>query len=775
MDSQFSLSLELAQITPPVLEHGRQVLVETVKAIQKSGSNYLTETQLAAVFGRTLIQPQFADKFRRLVGTPGVYNFNSLLRLVLESGPGPTIKYAFERGNDAYLSMVVHMSLFAFVYSEKSLTDALSNALEDMTSKEAPDVPRSDTLRGTIRSITEQACGFNWEIWLASIEATLDKKLKWSYPGEWKGLPYTILAGLIKVLPLVYRFPESYILDVKSRPGTSFLVLWAYELLGLSVEVKYEDERILFGERPASVFIDAGPSEKPDVVLLKESNDARPIEWSRSDDHLWIPFLAAANRHTLKGFGAKCIRMHHRSHWLEQLDLQRAANEVAKVSCHAAFSLLNTNIPRYCLTRQRVLSTIGMLFPSTSIPDELTSTWTDEYLMKWSDSVRLNNVNPFEADSWIYTTMSKITVALCAITDLEACQDAMLSLDEYTSLKMVCNMDIESMTNALRILQVLVGSYDYTSESFRNSIYTEAAIVSGWGWSLCVSSFMGGDPSHLCPTIHLIKGVPARSGERKSYVSDHSSSFHITQASIEEEYRILSSGNHTHPASLPLRSCLTLSEAKYMIGASVDTFTVLRTATLESSNGGSLSFRIGMRWMQEIFWNVYHLPTCECAKRPRLGDLFYPSSNCWVFGGILGPAGTKILLNSDGKLVEASEDPWELATNPPGYNRGLAAKLERAKYTPDQLQEQRVKLNASLPHRDPECRIHLGLTAGDGMARWFLLSQSLYQDRRETQARRYFNGWYLRHSDCCIECGVKTIRQQIQGDNVAYAHAGMIL
>ena len=219
MDSQFSLSLELSQITPPILQQGRTVLIETIKAIQISGSNYLTETQLAAVFGRSLIQPRFADKLRRLVEAPGVYNFASLLRLVLESGPGPTIKYAFKRGNDAYFSMVVHMSLLSLIYTENSLADALSNALGEMTSKEASDVPRSEHLRGTIRSIAEQACGFDWEIWLTSME------LKWSYPTEWRAIPYGTLAGLIKVLPLVYRFPDSYILDIKAKQGVSFLVL----------------------------------------------------------------------------------------------------------------------------------------------------------------------------------------------------------------------------------------------------------------------------------------------------------------------------------------------------------------------------------------------------------------------------------------------------------------------------------------------------------------------------------------------------------------------
>ena len=115
------------------------------------------------------------------------------------------------------------------------------------------------------------------------------------------------------------------------------------------------------------------------------------------------------------------------------------------------------------------------------------------------------------------------------------------------------------MTSAFGILQVLIGSYKYNSDSSRNSSYSEAAIISSWGWSLCVDSFMGDDPSHMCPTVHLIKGVPARSRERKSLVIDHASrGFHIRPTSGQEECRILSNGNHDSAISLSLVHILCL-------------------------------------------------------------------------------------------------------------------------------------------------------------------------------------------------------------------------
>ena len=213
-----------------------------------------------------------------------------------------------------------------------------------------------------------------------------------------------------------------------------------------------------------------------------------------------------------------------------------------------------------------------------------------------------------------------------------------------------------------------------------------------------------------------------------------------------------------------------------MIGASGDAFTIVRIATLQGPNGETMSLHFGMRWMQEVFWNANHLSTCDCAKKPRIGDLFSPPRNCWVFGGIVGLPASKQLPNSDDRQAEASEIPWEVTTNPPKHARGLAAELDRAEYTPAQLKKQRVRLKARLPHQNSECRIHLGLTAGESMARWGLLSQSQWVDRGpSTGTRKYFNRWYLRPSDCCIECAIKTIRKQIQGDSNAYAHAGLIL
>ena len=793
MNSQFSLGLELSKITPPVFEQGRQVLIETIKGIQISGSNYVTETQLAAVLGRVLIQPEFAVKFRRLVGSPGTYQFTGLLRLVLEQGPGPTLKHAFERGNDAYFSMVVQISLFSFVYQESSLADMISNTLDEITYKEASDVPRPENLRGTIRSIIEQGCSFNWEIWFVSIDARLQKDLQIPGfgPGRYHrgGPPYSIFTGLIGALPLVYRFPESYILDIRTYPGPTFEVLWAHVLLGLTVEVKYEERRCVFGSRSTSVFVDCSPHNgigRPDLVLMRTTDTTHAIEWSRTEDYVWDFQPTFVTRHTIKGFGEKCLEAGYSSIAPQKSsDIPYAAEHAAKLAFQAAITRQKTNIPCYCLTRQRILSTIRCLFPSTPFPADLGVSWSDEQLATWESQKDVSSNAALGGYFWAFQALCNIILALSTITDLEGCQEATLNLDRRTCLEAVQNVELTSMADAFTVLEILIDGNLRSASGL--STPRPVAIVSAWGWSLCVGSVLGGDPSDLTPTIGLIKGVPSRSGERKSYVLDHRNPFHChnnhtlspnpTDGVSLSSYYLLSCGNVNAPNPIALCSELRTYDTGHMIGVSGDAFTVLKTGTLRDSRGLLVSLKIGLRHMQDLYWNIIHLSTCDCSKKPRIGNIFTPQRNCWVFNGIIGTGDRNDIRNYDGKVLEGWEDPWELAVNPSKGPKGLAAKLARAEYTPEQLQEQRDQLNKIIPYRDPECRIHLGLTAGDSLARWFLLAQS--QSTRlkpsDRAKQRYFNGFYLRHSDCCVECGMKTIRDQIHGDNVAYAHALMIL
>ena len=69
MDSQFSLSLELGSLVPLVriVNVASKSLLGLVRSFKKSGSDIVTEHDLAAVFGRVRVEEAFARTFEILL------------------------------------------------------------------------------------------------------------------------------------------------------------------------------------------------------------------------------------------------------------------------------------------------------------------------------------------------------------------------------------------------------------------------------------------------------------------------------------------------------------------------------------------------------------------------------------------------------------------------------------------------------------------------------------------------------------------------------------
>lgn len=87
--NQFSLSVELSKLVPvaPIVSIASRNLLELVRGLDRSGSNLITEHDLAQIFGRTYISPQFANTFKNAVRTSAVHKLSSIAELVLEIGP----------------------------------------------------------------------------------------------------------------------------------------------------------------------------------------------------------------------------------------------------------------------------------------------------------------------------------------------------------------------------------------------------------------------------------------------------------------------------------------------------------------------------------------------------------------------------------------------------------------------------------------------------------------------------------------------------------------
>ena len=93
-------------------------LVRLLREIQASGSDFITEEDLAQVFGRNRVEPLFASTFKTAVKHSMIHEISSVAELVFEAGAGPTVRRSLNE--PAYFSMVVQLSLLTFTHGKQS-------------------------------------------------------------------------------------------------------------------------------------------------------------------------------------------------------------------------------------------------------------------------------------------------------------------------------------------------------------------------------------------------------------------------------------------------------------------------------------------------------------------------------------------------------------------------------------------------------------------------------------------------------------------------------
>lgn len=130
MGSQFSLSLELTKLVPfgSLVNAAGHGLVRLLREIQASGSDFITEQDLAEVFGRNRVEPLFASTFRTAVKHSIIHQISGIAELVIEGGAGPTVRRSLNE--PGYFAMLVQLSLLTYAHELRSLTAGLTKAFE---------------------------------------------------------------------------------------------------------------------------------------------------------------------------------------------------------------------------------------------------------------------------------------------------------------------------------------------------------------------------------------------------------------------------------------------------------------------------------------------------------------------------------------------------------------------------------------------------------------------------------------------------------------------
>ncbi|KAI4127304.1 MAG: hypothetical protein LQ338_003264 [Usnochroma carphineum] len=719
MGSQFSLSLELTKLVPfgSLVNAAGHGFVRLLREIQSSGSDFITEQDLAEVFGRNRLEPLFASTFRTAIKHSVIHHISGIADLVLEGGAGPTVRRSLNE--TAYLAMVVQLSLLTYTHELNSLTAGLIKAFErrNQGSVEYVALPHYDALKGALRAIREQTCGFMWELVISAVEQRLYPSIAWTDGSLYtvRAIPQVVLQALLDSFTAIQHLPEHTHLEIQSFNGLPTIVVWAHRILGLTVEVSINDQRRIFGDGPVTVYIDGDHNGPPGVALLNETNDPFFQLLEQRQDHT----LAPAPRHPVRDYGTRVLRLRNDDHELERKKIYLIVTSCITVARnHNRDRSRGTPEPGGLSsfpTLSRVLLVLRLLFASceeiiddidleSELPcvahmPERPSTAQQSQIETQFDS---NLYRLFQGEHKTILRLIHVVFVLSMARNFE--EDLSLHIDPLEEAQYM-PFEVPSARSAFASLAALLqGRFPRTGDSD----VTNKSVVSAWGWSLYLSSLASQDPSDAKVDIALVRGVPARRGERRHYVVDGALSLRQEVLSGQISGDSYFDAVHGPGDRCVLSSWLRAKERRYFIGVTDDAFEVVNVleydalrALRPSLDANSVS--CGFRSMQETSWQVFHTPACDHSA--ALGQSIALPDDVWAFHGFGRPT-----------------------------------------------------------YQDyPPTAVFAGLVAGDHSARWILTAMMLHQWRAGTTKKQIV---CLRSRDCCFECAIQFAKSCHRGDPV---------
>ena len=253
VSTQFNISLELSKILPlrSVITYTADSLVKLVRELRRSGSDFLVEEDLAAIFGRMRIEPSLEDGFRRVVRNPSFTDLYTGSHIVLNAGPGPTLTRALR--DRYYMSLVIQLSFLLWMHEETTLATALTESMRSRFErgvKEATPDPDYDGILRTLQTCSSQTSQFGWDTLVNLVVSRFPASKRWFRldHSPLKSLTPNLLLGAMDYFCLVQSLPEDRFVMVESELGLVPLIVWGHCILGLSVLVKDSpDGDVIFG------------------------------------------------------------------------------------------------------------------------------------------------------------------------------------------------------------------------------------------------------------------------------------------------------------------------------------------------------------------------------------------------------------------------------------------------------------------------------------------------------------------------------------------------
>lgn len=268
---QFAISLELSKILPirSVISYSAESIINLFRALRRTGSDFLVEEDLAAIFGRVKIEDSLEKEFRDVVKIASITPLHAESSIVLDAGPGQTLLRALK--DRYYMALVIQLSFLVWMHEETTLATALVESMrsryESGVQDATPD-PDYDGILRTLQACSSQTSQYRWDNLVAEVVRRFpaSRQLFRMDHSPLKSLSPNLLLGAMDYFHLVQSLPEDRFVLVESQRGVVPIIVWGHYILGLTVLVNGSpDGDVIFGR-----------TEGPQIIIKWSSAPVNP-------------------------------------------------------------------------------------------------------------------------------------------------------------------------------------------------------------------------------------------------------------------------------------------------------------------------------------------------------------------------------------------------------------------------------------------------------------------------------------------------------------------
>jgi hypothetical protein len=661
IQSQFSLSMELTRAIPQaglLAQKGIAAVLQTAKLLTLSGSDIVIEEDLAAIFSKVWLDPNFESRFKQsMVAVTALKQISKVLQIYLQSGAGITVQRALQ--DPYYMPLVVQLSMLCHVHDIDSLAEGLSEALRlratEPDSTSIPPPTSAAALRGVLQACADQTSGFDWSIVFSDVANKLE--IPRYQPGppnfagapsnaarQYESLPVHVLQAALDMMAAVQRLYKDRIMVIEGWRGAITMVVWAHHVLGLTVRVNGvsipNGGRTFKGSGDVSVIINFAPGgdntmpleASHSTYLMNASDGFKVCLVSPADDSMVD--ISPERKVPIEGFIPNAFRddpgLLSVTSIAEMSNYSAALAHIFAMNLHDEFASDRSRsqaLPREAqFGRRPIVCHMGRMRDSCLLLlGDIYDRQRAEGFAKELQGKATKEMSPppslpesFQLRSTEWNRVLRtallsayIILSFAAVGDLSTCRGMLLrELGDvrYTLIGGTTTKHVERWDGHSRLLvdvstwfglitELLCGRRQGTLMPSRQSV-----LWCRWGWSVYLDCLAGADPYDVCPgKVWIQRGVPYHNKQAAHSIVEGNSNLLSFAPWIKKKEE---SG-----VSLNLRCAPKVNPPRYMVAFLNDAFIV----TLQYNvDGASHKLTVGHKIMDLARWEARTLENATC-------------------------------------------------------------------------------------------------------------------------------------------------------------------